>query len=251
MMEFKTFKFQIKEIDDTGRFTGHSSVFGNVDSYDDVVDKGAFAKTISDNKGIFPILWMHDPWNPVGISTSKEDDKGLYVEGQIDLDTPEGKRVYSGLKKGYIDRMSIGYRTIKYDTDDDGVRHLKEIKLMENSLVTKNFAANELALVESVKTLGDENFPDLLKAVVQLKKEGTASKEKIKEAITSLKALLDDEPSNDTQNPKAAIPPSEPDDHSDEIKRLFEELNVAKEFEKEQALLDEFRNFGKSLSEVN
>jgi hypothetical protein len=147
--------------------------------------------------------------------------------------------------------MSIGYQTIKSDTDDNGVRHLKEIKLMENSLVTKNFAANELALVESVKTLCDSNFPDLLNAVVQLKKEGTASKEKIKDAITSLKALLEDEPSDDTQKPEAATPPSEPDDHSDEIKKLFEELNVAKEFEKEQALLDEFRKFGKSLSEVN
>jgi len=250
-MEFKTFKLQIKEIDDTGRFSGHSSIFGNVDTYDDIVEKGAFTKTISDNKGIFPILWMHDPWNPVGISTAREDEKGLYVEGQIDLDTPEGKRVYSGLKKGYIDRMSIGYQTIKSDTDDNGVRHLKEIKLMENSLVTKNFAANELALIESVKTLDDSNFSDLLKAVVQLKKDGITNKEKIQDAINSLKALLKDEPSDDTQKSEAAIPPSEPDNHSDEIKKLFEELNVAKEFEKEQAILNEFRSFGKSISEVN
>ena len=249
-MEFKTFKLQVKEIDETGRFAGHSSVFNNIDTYNDIVEKGAFVKTISDNKGIFPILWMHDPSNPIGISTAKEDEKGLFVEGQLDFDNPEAKKVYSGLKKGYIDRMSIGYQTIKSDTDGDGIRHLKEIKLIENSLLTKNFAANELALVESVKALGDSNFPDLLKAVVQLKKDGTTNKEKIQDAINNLKALLGDEPPTGTPKSGAAEPTSEPGDHSDdEIREMLKTLNVAKEFEEEQAILESFRSFAKTIHE--
>jgi HK97 family phage prohead protease len=35
-------------------------VFGNVDSYGDVIEPGAFAKTLQENP-VVPILWQHDP----------------------------------------------------------------------------------------------------------------------------------------------------------------------------------------------
>jgi hypothetical protein len=41
--------FEIKsDTDNTGIITGYGSVFGNIDSYGDIVAKGAFKKTISD-----------------------------------------------------------------------------------------------------------------------------------------------------------------------------------------------------------
>ena len=35
--------FELKSVDDTGIFTGYGSVFGNVDSYKEIVAPGAFA----------------------------------------------------------------------------------------------------------------------------------------------------------------------------------------------------------------
>jgi phage head maturation protease len=50
-MDFITCHFEIKsDNNNDGYITGYGSVFGNVDSYGDVVAKGAFKKTIADAK---------------------------------------------------------------------------------------------------------------------------------------------------------------------------------------------------------
>src|SRR5690606_9895227 len=82
-----------------------------------------------------------------------EDEHGLFVRVKIDLDNPDGRKVYSGVRNGYIDRFSIGFQTLREDVDRDGYRHIKEIKLFEISMITRNFAANELALVTGYKSL--------------------------------------------------------------------------------------------------
>ena len=149
-MEYK--HFEIKSFDEEkGIFEGYCAVKHNVDSYGDIILDGAFLKTIDGSKQ-FPILFMHDPSKPVGLSTfMKEDPHGLYTRGQLDLDTELGRMVYSGLKKKYITMMSIGY-TVKEDSmNKKGNRLLKEINLLEYSLITKNFAANSEALVSGFK----------------------------------------------------------------------------------------------------
>jgi len=149
-MDFRAYNMEVRELQEAGTFTGYASVFGNVDSYGTVVDKGAFKKTIKDNKGRFPALFFHDPTRPVGMTTVQEDGHGLLVDGKIDLSTSDGQLVYSGLREGYIDRMSIGFDVIT-STPIDGVPHFKEVRLWENSLITRNFAANEEALVTDVR----------------------------------------------------------------------------------------------------
>jgi HK97 family phage prohead protease len=182
-MEHKAFRFEIKGISDSGEFEGYAST-RKKDSYGDVVVKGAFKRTIDHNKDGFPILWFHDPSMPIGKSiTLAEDDHGLYTKGQIDLDTELGKRVYSGMKKGYIDRMSIGYRTLQEDFEE-GTRLLKEVQLLEYSMITKGFAANDTALITSVKS-----FPSVLQQVKQLTSNDIDPR-LIQDAIKSLQALL-------------------------------------------------------------
>lgn len=156
MAEHKTidFKFNVNTEGDVAYFEGYASVFGNVDAYDDVIEKGAFAKTIAkwaaSGKKI-PLLYQHDPASVIGVITEiKEDDYGLYVKGEINLNTEKGKEVYSLLKQGAIHGLSIGYEA-KKTRNEKGVRKLLEVELWEVSLVT--FPANELAEVVKVKTV--------------------------------------------------------------------------------------------------
>jgi hypothetical protein len=152
---------ELKFFDDTpGVFSGYLSVFHNEDSQGDVIIPGAFKKTLSDAEKkaqannttyLYPLLWQHDPNEPIGgIIEAREDQHGLYIKGQIDLDIAQGERVYNGMKKGYLSGMSIGYRTIK-QTWKNQQRHLLEVALHEGSIVT--FPANALATITTVKAI--------------------------------------------------------------------------------------------------
>lgn len=164
MVETKEYKFRVQELNEAGQFEGHGAVIGNKDEQDDVIEPGAFKKTLRENK-TFPLLWQHQTDSPIGLVDIKgEDDMGLPVLGDINLETVLGREAYSLLKqftdKGRPMGLSIGYQTIK-DKVVDGVRYLKEIKLHEVSLVT--FPANPLALVSGVKAVA--SFKDLPLAV--------------------------------------------------------------------------------------
>lgn len=155
MQERLSYKFDFSTSSEKpGRFTGYGSVFGNVDSYDDIVVQGAFASTINNfgEKKKLPILWQHDASNPIGVYDSmQEDGTGLLLEGQINLDVQRGRETYALLKQGAINGLSIGYAVKKYEMNQDtNIRLLKELDLYEVSLVT--FPANDRARVTSVKT---------------------------------------------------------------------------------------------------
>lgn len=152
----KEFSFELKKIGADGSFSGYGSVFGVEDFYSEIVEAGAFAKTIRDHKkeGRMPaLLWQHDAHEPIGIYTSmKEDDYGLYVEGQllINQSVPNADKAYSLLKAGALSGLSIGFMTKKYRWDEDKrVRYLTEVDLWETSLVT--FPANTAARITAVK----------------------------------------------------------------------------------------------------
>ncbi len=147
-------------------FTGYGAVFGNVDSYGDVIEAGAFSKFLADVKaGDQPwpaMLSQHGGWQmsaedmtPIGVWTDfAEDGHGLKVTGQL-ADTPRGREMYALMKMGprpAIDGMSIGYIAKEWEPrskPEEPKRKLKRIDLIEVSLVTR--PANGKARVESVK----------------------------------------------------------------------------------------------------
>jgi HK97 family phage prohead protease len=159
--ERKSFALEVKDLSDAGVFVGLASVYGNVDLQGDIVDAGAFTKSISERGANVPILWQHDPTDPIGIGSLSDSPDGLVIKGQIDLDTPQGARAYSALKKGYVKGLSIGYDVVKQKFEK-GNRHLAELKLYEVSTVT--FPANEAALVVGVKF--DNDLPDFVRPIV-------------------------------------------------------------------------------------
>jgi len=143
--------------DDTRTFDGYGSVFGVLDSYADVVAKGAFRRTLKEAKakGRMPaLLWQHDPRQPIGVyEEMREDDTGLYVKGRLS-DTQLGREAHTLLKDGALSGLSIGFRTLKSKIDDEtGIRTLTELELWETSLVT--FPANDAARVTGVKHNGE------------------------------------------------------------------------------------------------
>jgi hypothetical protein len=153
-METKDVKFSLGKIDDeAGKFDGYASVFGVVDSYNDVVEAGAFKKTLKEND-VFPLLWSHDVTQPIGKITAFEDNKGLKVHGDLNLEVPAAMEKRSLMKQGVIKAMSIGYESIPDKSPIvEGIRHLKEIRLWEVSLVV--FPANRKATIGNVKTMAD------------------------------------------------------------------------------------------------
>lgn len=148
---------KIKSVSDTGEFEGYASVFDVVDSYGDVVIKGAFKKTLeawSEKKDLPPVLWQHKMAEPIGPFTEmKEDDHGLFVKGKLLVDDdPLAKRALAHMKAGSVKGMSIGYVVVdaEYHKQDD-IYYLKEIDLWEVSIVT--FPANTEAKITEVKNM--------------------------------------------------------------------------------------------------
>ena len=61
-----------------GVVKGYGSVFGNVDSDGDIINKGAYKKTLQENAKRVKYLYQHDMDKPLGKMVHlEEDDKGL------------------------------------------------------------------------------------------------------------------------------------------------------------------------------
>tara|TARA_R110002074_G_scaffold68131_2_gene159844 strand:+ start:108 stop:1259 length:1152 start_codon:yes stop_codon:yes gene_type:complete len=150
-----TFHSEVKANDDKGTFTGYGSIFGNEDQGSDIMQKGAFTKSLEQRPASkVKLLYQHKTDEPIGIFESMyEDEKGLFVKGRLAMGTQKGREAYELLKMGALDGMSIGFRADPdkqgYNENKRGTRTLKEVVLMEISLVT--FPMNERALIENVK----------------------------------------------------------------------------------------------------
>lgn len=124
-----------------GRFSGLASTFGAIDSTGDVVEYGAFARSLAAAKAkgrpfLFPVLYQHQVDKVIGgVVAATERPDGLWVECSLDRLTRDGSEAWSLVAGGYLDGLSIGFLTKHADYRHDA-RHLTEIELLEVSLVT-------------------------------------------------------------------------------------------------------------------
>lgn len=188
------------------RFSGYGAVFGNVDSYGDVIDPGAFANTLSEaqKSGQFPSMLMQhggwglgaDDYTPVGVwDKLSEDGAGLVSEGVL-APTQRGQEAYTLLKmqpRPAITGLSIGYIAKKYTVrskPEEPRRKLHEIDLMEISLVT--FPANGKARISSVKSaagdFSERDFEQLMQDAGLSRKEARVV---LSHGFRHLKAMQD------------------------------------------------------------
>ncbi len=138
----------------------YASIFGNVDSGEDRMHRGAFAQTISEDAKRIRVCWNHYSDFPIGRPLLiEEHSNGLFTRSYIS-DTSRGNDALTLLRDGAVNEMSIGYTTVRYEMDEEaGVRELLQVKLWEYSPVT--WAMNELAQVTGIK----EDFRLALKRV--------------------------------------------------------------------------------------
>lgn len=173
--------FQVKSVEADGTFKGYASVFGELDSYRDIVLPGAFKKSLhrdyAEKKRSVPMLWQHNSSNPIGIYTKiDEDEVGLYVEGECNMDVQQGRECHSLMKQGALSGLSIGYNTVTSEWDEKALtRKLMELDLWEISPVT--FPAGDSARVSSVKSI--EGFATLSECEDALRDAGFSSKEAV------------------------------------------------------------------------
>lgn len=144
----KAFAFELKSSADDGTFVGVASTYGNKDLGGDIVDKGAFTKTLSERGATVPILWQHDPTIVLGKGVLTDTPQGLQIAGKLTLAVEKALECHALMKDDVINGLSIGYEVVK-QKHADGARHLQELKLFEVSVVT--FPMNEDAQVASVK----------------------------------------------------------------------------------------------------
>jgi len=151
---------QISDIDENlGIVKGYGSIFGNKDSDNDIIEKGAYKRTIKNNGSRVKYLYQHDITKPIGkMKELYEDEKGLVFVAEVPK-TTFGNEVLELMKYGVIDENSVGIMPVKKDYDENGVRMIKEVKLYEISAVT--IAANDEAKILEVK--GESNEIDYLK----------------------------------------------------------------------------------------
>ena len=187
----QTVPFEFKAInseddEEKGMFEGYGSIFGNKDLGNDVVEAGAFSKSLRKRKpNQVKLLWQHKQDQPIGVFEKiTEDGDGLQVKGRLALGTQQGREAFELMKMGALDGLSIGY---KADPDKQSYderrrrRMLKEVDLMEISLVT--FPMNPKARVTMVKAC-DKTIRDW---ETFLREEGEMSRS---EAKVCAKALV-------------------------------------------------------------
>lgn len=149
--ERKTLTFRTEEYDEEqGVFSGYASVCGNIDSGGDIMEPGAFTKTIAEGWERVKILALHnDCWLPIGRPLElREDSNGLFIKAKVS-DTSMGRDIKVLLKDGVLNELSIGYDPVVFDYDESGIRHLREVKLWEVSVVT--WAMNPEAVITDYK----------------------------------------------------------------------------------------------------
>ncbi|MDQ7970747.1 MAG: HK97 family phage prohead protease [Oxalicibacterium faecigallinarum] len=156
-LKYKQVGFKADAVNDDGTFTGYGSVFGNVDSYREIVAPGAFAESlqlIKQSGDPLPALWQHNSGEPIGgYDILEEDSKGLKVSGFLLKDeVKRAAEAFALMKRRIIKGLSIGYYVLEDSWNEkDRILTLTKLELREISIVT--FPANELAQIDSVKSM--------------------------------------------------------------------------------------------------
>lgn len=218
----KTFLAKAEATSTPGEFIALVSAFGNEDSQGDIVEKGAFTKTLAEwiIKGRpIPVVWAHqfqDPEMFLGKYTAAEEtDAGLKLTGMFDLDHPKAARVHKLMQEGLIVEFSISgmvrdYELIEIDDDDSWWPSMviKDIDLWEAGPCFKG--ANDQTELISVKTDGR------LTGSLGRMKAGRVLAQKHVDALTEahqklgeVLAAAETAPSSDDDAAKAAAPPAQ------------------------------------------
>lgn len=223
--EHKAFPLEIKSVDlEESTFDGNSAGIGNLDSYDDIIEPGAFKKTLRERlrSGFVKLLNGHNsqstenvwgraieaeerPWEGKSIKGAEPPTHTLWTKFAISKADPNAQVALRKVAEGHLDALSIGFKPIRVefepkDGDEfpDGVdpvwewfsgraiRRIKELAWWETSLVT--WGANVYAQV----------IPGTVKSLLHQIESASAKgsefgHEELMQVLVAIKALLQDD----------------------------------------------------------
>lgn len=180
--------------------TGYASTFGNVDFVGDIVQPGAFVRSVGKRLAAgrtFPMRYEHDSRATIGKWLRlAEDSKGLHVEGELTPGHRLAEDVAALLRHQAIEGLSIGYRILDAERDRKGNRILKEIELVEVSVVGSpaNDEARVVGLKSADEILTTRDFEEILREV-----HGFSHRAARKIAMDGFKAYVREERARDSE----------------------------------------------------
>ena len=190
-----------------GIVSGYFAMFGNKDLDGDIIEKGAFTKTIQERgpngKGLIKYLLDHDRYKAVAkIQSLEEDSKGLRYTAKIGTHSL-GQDFMKMIESELINQHSFGFVTIKefYDSQAKANR-IKEVMMHEGSAIQFLGANPETTYIDLKSDKDAMQYLDRLEKFIRTT---DCTDETIITLETRLKSLSDLlKPSKDTLDKGAA-----------------------------------------------
>lgn len=185
--------------DEGHKFSGYASVFNGVDAYGDTIAPGAYARTLIGRERPIQLRWNHfgpiiGKWVDI-----HEDEKGLYVEGELAPGHSVAEDARALMKHGSVDGLSIGYTVKSFEKKED-IRILKDIELYEISVVEE--PADNAARIGEVKAQIDaaQSWKEI-EAI--LRDEGRFSRDAAAKLVARVKSLAHGEREEESASKEA------------------------------------------------
>ena len=239
-MLYKSVASDLADVDlKDGVVTMYWSAFDNEDSDGDIIEQGAYAKTVSERgpggSNRIKFLWQHDPWEPIGRPTElAEDDRGLRAVVKV-APTTRGRDAIILYEQGVLTEHSVGIDILRRSEDDR--RIIREVKLWEGSVVT--WGANPLTPVLGMKGEGkkavfervQKQLRSMRKACAQpvtdeLAKDLELACASLEAHFTELEKALSQAPASESAPEESTRKDSTPQSE-DELVTLFDQLITA------------------------
>ena len=170
---------EVRADDDGVRVAGYAAVFNEeadiMGLFRERIAPGAFRDAIGRDDVVFLVNHEGLPLARTrsGTLTLKEDERGLYIETELDAEDPDVRAIVGKMRRGDLDKMSFAFRADKQewdDTQEPPVRTISQASLFDVSVVTSPaYEGTEIglrSLEEARKAVRRHNFD-----MVQRRKE--------------------------------------------------------------------------------
>ena len=138
--------FELRADDDAIRVAGYAAVFGeeaDIGGYfTEVIERGAFANAIE--RGDDVVFLVNHDGLPLARTRSgtlrlSEDERGLYMETELDPNDPDVRAIVPKMKRGDLDKMSFAFVPDRQEWDESGdkpKRIIRDVRLHDVAIVT-------------------------------------------------------------------------------------------------------------------
>jgi uncharacterized protein len=166
---------------ETVKVSGYAAVFNEEADiggmFREVIAPGAFKDAIGRDDVVFVINHGGLPLARTrsGTLTLKEDERGLWMETELDANDPDVRSIVPKMKRGDLDKMSFAFRPTVQEWDDSTdvpLRTIRQATLMDVSIVTNPaYSGTEIGLRSLSDHRKAQNF-DAAARRIQRKKLG-------------------------------------------------------------------------------